>query len=795
MLARGDTWDPVTGTFADPAYARRYADQDKALIHDDHWAMSSNPVIVQALWTIMGEGEVVDGLWVPAPRYGRDGLTARDRDPEKIDPAILGCFNDGVIGPLKEISFTAPSREEAIWLFMEWAKENRLGDGMQLIPPERHLVEQMLATTTRDRNDVIGRMYVRGGAMTVETLATIAAMVGVRPNAFPVALAFGEALGMQWEEGQHWWHLMTGNTNEVAAFVSGPVVDEIGMSHAPGQGGAGHEVNNALGRFIRMLWRNVARNTQPNLDISTHTHRATDPVIVVLAENYKVTKELGWTSHSEDLGFGPGSSSVSISSVGNGTAPMSQGWQADWTVTNMTTRIPASVSNTAASTNANSGLVTFSPAQARLLAATYPVKQVMLDSRMSAAERTANTNRAVFDPFNPFASRAPYTAPVTTAFINAQTDFYHVIGNRLSVRHAAVVGEDPTGGFDMLDSMYVGYGFVNSKVSGGKGDAAPSTHGVATAPSAPRNFEVSDFRPCRVTPGRFEVTLTWDAPADNGGRDIYKYQVYFAHGIDDITLRWLDVPGGAAAREAIFTNLLPGVEYEFKVRAVNDVNNFEYPVQTSNTMMVRPARWSSRYPDLEYFFGDRLPKSDCGLYGGGVAWRLGGRGGWAIADGVTPPGRKSVLNDNTYPQLLGMINPWTGEVALGVLLAHGNPVRGAYGERFFGPNREIWNYLGERIDQRYAEEEIRTMGIASATGAPTTALVTVGRNRTVQFGVALDADQRDLATRVNWTTSNANLATVDDNGLVTIKNMVGTVTLTATDPLGGVTNSIILRIS
>jgi len=83
--------------------------------------------------------------------------------------------------------------------------------------------------------------------------------------------------------------------------------------------------------------------------------------------------------------------------------------------------------------------------------------------------------------------------------------------------------------------------------------------------------------------------------------------------------------------------------------------------------------------------------------------------------------------------------------------------------------------------------------IGTAAGAPAAALVSVGRNRTIQFNViASDDAWLNLAT---WSTSNASLATVDENGLVTIKNMVGNVTLTITDRYSGLTSSIILRIS
>jgi len=80
----------------------------------------------------------------------------------------------------------------------------------------------------------------------------------------------------------------------------------------------------------------------------------------------------------------------------------------------------------------------------------------------------------------------------------------------------------------------------------------------------------------------------------------------------------------------------------------------------------------------------------------------------------------------------------------------------------------------------------------TATGAPAAAILTVARNRTIQFDPLINDDAS--VKYVSWATSNENLATVDGDGLVTIKNTIGNVTLTASAP-SGVSQSIVLRIS
>jgi hypothetical protein len=73
------------------------------------------------------------------------------------------------------------------------------------------------------------------------------------------------------------------------------------------------------------------------------------------------------------------------------------------------------------------------------------------------------------------------------------------------------------------------------------------------------------------------------------------------------------------------------------------------------------------------------------------------------------------------------------------------------------------------------------------------AIETVRRNQVRQFTVNLNAGAS--AANVEWSTSNQVFAAVDSTGVVTVKNVIGTVTLTAKDPLSGLSHSILLRIS
>ncbi len=89
--------------------------------------------------------------------------------------------------------------------------------------------------------------------------------------------------------------------------------------------------------------------------------------------------------------------------------------------------------------------------------------------------------------------------------------------------------------------------------SGKPDEVSATTHGV---PTAPQNLD--------ATRGDSEVTLNWEAPADNGGSSITNYQ----YSYDDGTT-WTDVP--AADTNVTVSGLTNGTEYTFEVRAVNEV--------------------------------------------------------------------------------------------------------------------------------------------------------------------------------------------------------------------------------
>ena len=87
---------------------------------------------------------------------------------------------------------------------------------------------------------------------------------------------------------------------------------------------------------------------------------------------------------------------------------------------------------------------------------------------------------------------------------------------------------------------------------------------------------------------------------------------------------------------------------------------------------------------------------------------------------------------------------------------------------------------------------IKNLRIALSDGTQAAPMVAMPRNGSHQFGLIVD--EGASTDGVSWSVSNASLASVDDNGLVTAKGISGNVTLTARDSWGA-THSIVLRIA
>ena len=514
-------------------------------------APTINPDLMRRTDAVKADGTPDNPLNMHPDLYIKAKLSPLDQvmwallqeDPTEYQAANMSWYYDPALLPAgrgtgedRILSVSGANYAEAYRNFLALADKMGFNDGMSLVIPTRELVDEMLAGTDRDRNDMFGGIKMRGGVISVETIAINAVLAGCKPEHMPVLVAIAQALAMGWEEDGTQWHIMTTGSsgNALMALVSGPIVDEIGMENTVGFAGAGNGVNNTLARAFRMFYTNIALNKVEWIDTQGYGNRPNDYLMYVMPENYAATLDLGWVSNAEYMGFPAGSSCVTITA--SGTNAYLSGGNISTTFANMST-----LNRTTGTTSSNFTTAVFSPAHAWAMingiGSSTP-------ARLTKADWGTGLPRAavVYDPDN------------LGAGINTTQTFPVIVG-------------DETGGtysFNPGGSLYFGGVHNTVLISGSR--ATPGRG----SPSAPQNFQV-DFKPTERT-----AKLTWEPPAYLGGGTIRRYEVYMLNGANVIKMDPIVVPGGAAAREYTFTNLSPGEQYHFRVRAINDVVNAVY---------------------------------------------------------------------------------------------------------------------------------------------------------------------------------------------------------------------------
>ena len=126
----------------------------------------------------------------------------------------------------------------------------------------------------------------------------------------------------------------------------------------------------------------------------------------------------------------------------------------------------------------------------------------------------------------------------------------------VTVNVAADAGTDEEQSFTLTHTV------TGGDYSGLEGPSVTLTVPVEGAPSAPRGLTAEA--------GDQSVTLTWSAPADNGGSAILRYQVRYQETGGSYGA-WATVSGGGTASSITVGNLENGKSYEFQVRAANAV--------------------------------------------------------------------------------------------------------------------------------------------------------------------------------------------------------------------------------
>ena len=146
-------------------------------------------------------------------------------------------------------------------------RERRWSDGLPIFPPTEALVERLLASTARPRDEVIATIAPGFGAATVEMIAINAAMAGCDPGCLPVLFA---ALKAATSPEFNLQGIQT-TTDPVTVWliVNGPIAAKLGMNSGTNCLGQGNWANATLGRALRLILQNVGGALPGEMDRAT----------------------------------------------------------------------------------------------------------------------------------------------------------------------------------------------------------------------------------------------------------------------------------------------------------------------------------------------------------------------------------------------------------------------------------------------------------------------------------------------------------------------------------------------
>ncbi len=140
-------------------------------------------------------------------------------------------------------------------------------DGLPVVPPIREFVDEFLATTDRDPDEVLMVQAHLDRACTVRQAAINAVMAGCRAEYFPVVLAAVDAFEAS---GIARTNLMQSTTGQAEILiVNGPLRQQLGFNSTENIFGPGDRANATVGRALRLIIMNVLGIRPHEFDQST----------------------------------------------------------------------------------------------------------------------------------------------------------------------------------------------------------------------------------------------------------------------------------------------------------------------------------------------------------------------------------------------------------------------------------------------------------------------------------------------------------------------------------------------
>ena len=187
------------------------------------------------------------------------------------------------------------------WLMRDW------GDSFVLHPPTTQAVNELIAGSNLDADELICDMPPGFGLATVEKIAINAAMAGAKPEHMPVIIAGVKALSQM---GSHGGTSLLMSTSPQAPLlvVNGPIAKELGINARSALGpGRDNQVNITIGRAFSLCLRNIGYWYPGQMDMDTIG--TTRKFVHCIAENEDMSP---WEPFHVNQGFRASESTVSV---------------------------------------------------------------------------------------------------------------------------------------------------------------------------------------------------------------------------------------------------------------------------------------------------------------------------------------------------------------------------------------------------------------------------------------------------------------------------------------------------
>lgn len=254
------------------------------------------PLPATAYFSAKASQELMDVVAFEAFDEAIRALTGPLTEAEKTPPPFHYDYS-----PKK---FTGSSYSEVYEKYQQYCSENFMNDGLPVVPPTREAVDAMLAGTSRSPEEKIGIMVPRKGIATVEKIAINAVMAGAKPEYLPVIITAIECIT---DERFNQYHIVTGPLPVI--WISGPIVEEIGMNNEIAYLSPGYRANSTIGRAVAMCMINIGWRL---MNVYAMPGGPGTPVAYtnyVIPENQKASP---WVSFSVERGYTPEESTVSV---------------------------------------------------------------------------------------------------------------------------------------------------------------------------------------------------------------------------------------------------------------------------------------------------------------------------------------------------------------------------------------------------------------------------------------------------------------------------------------------------